>query len=335
MNFVNEDIITLNRVSITNLLQEIGPDEARDEIIKGLLASQKSISSKYFYNPEGSRLFEEITSLEEYYPTRTEMGILNRIAPALMKQYAGFDIIELGSGDPSKISVLLGAAAELSADSIHYMPLDISQAAIRASSEALVDQYPNINIEGYAVDFISQFDLVKRKRPALICFFGSTIGNFEWDQALELLRNIRRQMKEEDVLLMGMDLVKPESVLHAAYNDSRGVTAAFNRNILSTVNTLIESDFHAEDFDHLAFFNHEKSRIEMYLVANRDLLIQSPHIPGGLSFRKGESIHTENSHKYSQHHISEIVSATKLELKQSHRDEKGWFALSEFRTAGH
>jgi L-histidine N-alpha-methyltransferase len=262
------------------------------------------------------------------------MGILERIAPALMKQYAGYDLIELGSGDSSKISILLEAATELSADSIHYMPLDISQEAIRASAEFLVDEYPNINIEGYAVDFISQFDLVKRERPALICFFGSTIGNFEWDQALELLRNISRQMKEEDVLLMGMDLVKPEPVLHAAYNDSRGVTAAFNRNILSTVNTLIESNFQMEDFDHLAYFNQEKSRIEMYLVANRDLLIQSPHLPDELSFRKGESIHTENSHKYSQGHISELVSATKLELKQIHSDEKGWFALSEFRKAG-
>jgi len=334
MNFVNEEIITQNRVYITNLLQEIGPEEARDEIIAGLCANQKSISSKYFYNPEGSRLFEEITTLEEYYPTRTEMGILNRIAPALMEEYAGFDIIELGSGDSSKISILLEAASEFSVDSIHYMPLDISQAAIRASSEALVEKYPNVNIEGYAVDFLSQFDLVKRERPALICFFGSTIGNFDRDDSLELLRNIGRQMKTGDVLLLGMDMVKPEPVLHAAYNDARGVTAAFNRNILNTVNALIESDFQAEDFDHLAFFNREKSRMEMHLVAKFDLHIHSPCLQKDLHFKKGESIHTENSHKYSQRQISEIVSATKLELKQIHSDEKGWFALTEFQSIG-
>lgn len=334
MNFVNEDIISLNRISITNLLQEIGPNEVRDEIIAGLCANQKSISSKYFYNPEGSRLFEEITTLEEYYPTRTEMGILNRIAPTLMKEYAGYDIIELGSGDSSKISILLGAASELSIDSIHYMPLDISQAAIRASSEALVDKYPNINIEGYAVDFLSQFDLVKRERPALICFFGSTIGNFDRDDSLELLRNIGRQMKTGDVLLLGMDMVKPEPVLHTAYNDARGVTAAFNRNILNTVNELIESDFQAEDFNHLAFFNREKSRMEMHLVAKSDLHIHSPYFQEALHFRKEEKIHTENSHKYSQSHISEIVSATKLELKQTHLDDQGWFALAEFHSKG-
>lgn len=333
MNFVNEDIITLNRVSITNLLQEIGPHEVRDEIIAGLLAGRKSISSKYFYNPEGSRLFEEITTLEEYYPTRTEMGILNRIAPALMKEYAGYDIIELGSGDSSKISILLGAATELSTDSIHYMPLDISQAAIRDSAEDLVDKFPNINIEGYAVDFIAQFDLVKRVRPALICFFGSTIGNFDWDDSLKLLRNISRQMKAEDVLLLGMDLVKPEPVLHAAYNDAHGVTAAFNRNILNTVNEIAQTDFRPGDFDHLAFFNQVKSRMEMHLVANRDLVIHSPFLQEALSLNKGESIHTENSHKYSQQHIREIVSVTKLELKQIHSDEKDWFALAEFKSA--
>jgi L-histidine Nalpha-methyltransferase len=334
MNFVNEDIITLNRVSITNLLQEIGPNEVRDEIIAGLRASKKSISSKYFYNPEGSRLFEEITTLEEYYPTRTEMGILNRIAPALMEEYAGYDIIELGSGDSSKISILFGAATNLYGDPIHYLPLDISQAAIRASAENLVGKFPNINIEGYAVDFISQFDLVKRDKPALICFFGSTIGNFDWDDSLELLRNISRQMKPEDVLLLGMDMVKPEPVLRAAYNDARGVTAAFNRNILNTVNDMIQSDFKTADFDHLAFFNQVKSRIEMHLVARRDLIIQSPFLPEGLSFKKGEAIHTENSHKYSQRHIREIVSTTGLQLKQTHSDDKGWFALTEFKTTG-
>ncbi len=334
MNFVNEDIITLNRVSITNLLQEIGPDEVRDEIIAGLRASKKSISSKYFYNPEGSRLFEEITTLEEYYPTRTEMGILNRIAPALMEEYAGYDIIELGSGDSSKISILFNAAANLSDDPIHYMPLDISQAAIKASAEDLVDKFPNINIEGYAVDFISQFDLVKRVRPALICFFGSTIGNFDWDDSLELLRNISRQMKPEDVLLLGMDLVKPEPVLHAAYNDALGVTAAFNRNILNTVNDMIQSDFQIADFDHLAFFNREKSRIEMHLVARRDLHINSPHLQEALSIKKGESIHTENSHKYSQDQIREIVSATGLQLKHIHSDENDWFAITEFKSRG-
>ena len=331
MNFVNEDILTLNRISITNLLQEIGPEEVREEIIKCLTAERKYISSKYFYNQLGSELFEEITGLDEYYPTRTEMSILKRIAPGLMNAYKGFDIIELGSGDSSKISVLFNAASGDYPEQIHYLPLDISQSAIRSSAEELVKTFPNINIDGYAVDFTSQFELVGRDRPALICFFGGTIGNFEWDASIELLQNIGRQLKRGDILLLGTDLVKPEPLLHAAYNDARGVTAAFNRNILNTVNALIQSDFREDDFDHLAFYNQEKFRMEMHLVARRELEVSSAFLSRPLVFQKGEAIHTENSHKYSAMHIREMAAASGLELIHSHTDERGWFALSEFQ----
>jgi len=333
MNFVNEDIVTLNRISITNLLQEIGPDEVSAEIVAGLLADQKTISSKYFYNSNGSLLFEEITRLEEYYPTRTEKGILRQIAPSLMKQYSSYEIIELGPGDHSKISILLNAATGLKQSSIRYLPLDISQPAIRSSAESLVTAFPNLHIEGYAVDFFSQFEPIQRKKPALICFFGSTIGNFEWNDSLELLWNISLQMKKGDVLLIGMDLVKPEAILHAAYNDARGITEAFNKNILNTVNDLINTDFQTEHFDHLAYFNKNKSRIEMYLVANRDLNVHSPFFNEDLNLKEGESIHTENSHKYSPRHIQEIAETTGLQLNHTHTDEQGWFAVTEFQKA--
>ena len=331
MNFVNEDIVTLNRISIINLLQEIGPDEVSAEIVAGLKAEQKSISSKYFYNSEGSLLFEEITRLEEYYPTRTEKGILKQIAPSLMGQYGGYDIIELGPGDHSKISILLNAAAGMNLASVHYLPLDISQPAIRSSAESLVTTFPNLHVEGYAVDFFSQFGPIRREQPALICFFGSTIGNFEWADSLELLRNISLQMKRGDVLLLGMDLVKPEAILHAAYNDARGITETFNKNILNTVNDLIHADFQTEHFDHLAYFNNEKSRIEMHLVANSDLSVHSPFFNEDLLLKEGETIHTENSHKYSSGHIQEIVEVTGLQLNQTHTDERGWFAVTEFQ----
>ncbi len=333
MNFVNEDIVTLNRISITNLLQEIGPDEVKEEIIAGLTAQKKHISSKYFYNKAGSELFEQITALEEYYPTRTEMSILKRIAPGLMNAYKGFDIIELGSGDSSKISLLFHAASGDYPEQIHYLPLDISQTAILSSAEELVKTFSNINIDGYAVDFTSQFELVGRDRPALICFFGGTIGNFEWETSIELLQNISRQMKRGDILLLGTDLVKPEPLLHAAYNDARGITAAFNRNILNTVNEMIQSDFREDDFDHLAFFNEEKFRMEMHLVARRELELTSPFLSMPLVLQKGEAIHTENSHKYSARHIREMAAASGLDLIHTHTDDRGWFALSEFRLA--
>jgi L-histidine Nalpha-methyltransferase len=331
MNFVNEDIITLNRVSITNMLQEIGPEEVISDIVTGLQAAQKTISSKYFYNGEGSILFEEITRLKEYYPTRTEKSILKKIAPGLMEQYGAYEFIELGPGDHSKISILLNAASGLEQKSLRYLPLDISQTAIKSSAENLVSTFPNLYIEGYAVDFISQFEPIRRENPAMICFFGSTIGNFEWADSLELLRNISLQMKKGDVLLLGMDLIKPEAVLHVAYNDPRGITAAFNKNILNSVNDLIKSDFQTSDFDHLAFFNKEKSRIEMHLVANKEVSVRSPHFIEDLQLKEGEAIHTENSHKYSTRHIQEIVEVSGLKLNQTHTDERGWFSLTEFQ----
>lgn len=331
MNFVNEETVTLNRVSITNLLQEIGPDEVVTEIVGGLQAQQKSISSKYFYNKEGSILFEEITRLKEYYPTRTEKGILKQIAPDLIKKYGSYEIIELGPGDHSKISILLNAAVGLDLSSIRYLPLDISQAALQSSAEELVSAFPNLHVEGYAVDFLSQFGSVNRERPALICFFGSTIGNFEWDTSLELLQNIGKQMKSGDVLLLGMDMLKPEPVLQVAYNDARGVTEAFNKNILNNVNDLIQSDFNPDDFNHLAFFNEEKSRMEMHLVARKDLVIHSPHFNSDLQFLYGETIHTENSHKYDSTHIQGIEEASGLKMNHTHTDERGWFALTEFQ----
>ncbi len=331
MNYVNEDTVSLNRISITNLLPEIGPEEARGEIIEGLMARQKRISSKFFYNKEGSLLFEEITRLKEYYPTRTEKGILRQIAPDLMNRYRAYDLVELGPGDHSKISILLHTRAALNLPSTRYLPLDISQPAIRNSAESLVSTFPNLLVEGYAVDFLSQFDPIRRKQPSLICFFGSTIGNFEWEESLLLLDNISSQMKKGDALLLGMDFIKPEPVLHLAYNDARGVTEAFNKNILTCINDLIRTDFRKGDFDHLAFYNNEKSRMEMYLVANKDISIQSPLMQGGVMMSKGETIHTENSHKYNVEHISEIAEFTGLQLHQIHTDELEWFAIAEFR----
>lgn len=331
MNFVNGETISRNRISITNLLQEIGHEEVVAEICAGLNSRQKSISSKYFYNKRGSLLFEEITRLKEYYPTRTERGILKQIAPGLMKQYRDYEIIELGPGDHSKISVLLAAASDLNYDRIHYLPLDISQPALKSSALELVEIFPELYVEGYAMDFLSQFELLKRERPALICFFGSTIGNFERDTSLELLQNISRQMKTGDILLLGMDMVKPEHLLHTAYNDARGLTKEFNLNILSSVNDLIRSDFDAGDFDHLAYYNRELSRIEMHLLVKKDLVVSSPYFDKELELEMGETIHTENSHKYSQDDIHEIADNTGFRLNHIHTDARGWFSLPEFQ----
>jgi L-histidine N-alpha-methyltransferase len=331
MNFSHQETLTRNRLSITNLLQEIGHEEVVAEIVAGLESGQKSISSKYFYNKRGSLLFEEITRLKEYYPTRTEKAILKQIAPGLMKQYGDYEIIELGPGDHSKISILLSAAADLEKGNIRYLPLDISKPALNNSAQELVRMFPELHVEGYAIDFLSQFELLNRERPAMICFFGSTIGNFERETSLELLMNISRQMKQGDILLLGMDMVKAESVLHLAYNDSRGVTREFNLNILNSVNDLIQSDLNTDDFEHLAFYNREKSRIEMHLVAQGDIVVHSPFFDQDILLEKGETIHTENSHKYNAGHVREITAKTGLRLNHTHTDSREWFSLMEFQ----
>ncbi len=334
MNFVEEIATVQNRFSLTNLLPEIGEDEMRKEILAGLAASPMTISSKYFYDAAGSSLFEEITHLDEYYLTRTEKEILNRVAADLMTSYAGYDIIELGSGDSSKISILFSALDGAYREPVRYLPLDISQSAMTESALGLTGKFAQVTVEGYLLDFTSQFGLVRRKNPAMICFFGSTIGNLEWESALELLGNLSRQMKPGDVLLLGMDLLKPEEVLHAAYNDAGGLTEAFNRNILNTVNDLVQSDFNPETFDHLAFFNREKSRMEMHLVSNRNQAIRSPLFEKDVWMKTGEHIHTENSHKYTLGHMEEIARVTGLKVRRIHTDMQEWFAIVEFRKEG-
>jgi len=324
MNFHTGNILTNSKVKITNLLPEIGIEDMRAEIVQGLTSERKYISSKYFYNEAGSRLFEEITLLPEYYPTRTEKRILKSVAPALMDSLIGYDIIELGSGDCSKISILFRTLPENPGRLIHYLPMDVSHSAILKSARGLSRYYPDLVIEGYVVDFTTQFNMIRRDNPALICFFGSTIGNFDHKISRELLSNISKHMKKGDALLLGMDLVKPQPILHAAYNDEQGLTEAFNKNILLSVNDIINSNFNPDEFKHLAFYNNNMSRIEMHLVANTDISIGSPFFPEDLVFKRGESIHTENSHKYTDTDIREFARAAGLDHKNTFTDKNSW-----------
>ena len=246
-----------------------------------------------------------------------------------MNKYTSYDILELGSGDCSKVAILISSVPE--AGEVLYLPLDFSESAIKESAIGIVQAFPKVEIEGYVVDFTSQFDLIRREKPALICFFGSTIGNFERADSLKLMQNISSNMKEGDVLLLGMDLVKEEAVLHAAYNDEKGVTEAFNKNILETVNTILEADFDPNDFEHFAAYNQEKARMEMHLVAAKDMSIHSRYIASDLTIKKGERIHTENSHKYTPKDIHEIAEAAHLNISNIHTDDKNWFALVELQ----
>ena len=262
-------------VTITNFLQEIEPEEVKSEILSGLASRQKQISSKYFYDEKGSILFDQITNLEEYYPTRTEISILKSYASRLTNIFRGKTIIELGSGNCTKISILLDAVPEDVLSTLTYIPVDVSISAITESCGMLSKRFPELKIEGMVADFFHQLDLIPSSAPKIICFFGSTIGNLTPTQTCQFLKDIRQQMRSGDQLLIGMDMVKNKELLENAYNDSKQVTAAFNKNILLTVNTLVGTDFNPVDFEHLAFFNEKESRIEMHLRATKDLIYQN------------------------------------------------------------
>ncbi|MDX1285857.1 MAG: L-histidine N(alpha)-methyltransferase, partial [Draconibacterium sp.] len=276
MNFEEVGILQKNRATIKNLLPEIGIEQARAEIINGLVSEKPFISSKFFYDEKGSQLFEEITKLEEYYPTLTEKKILREIAPELMNRNSSFEIIELGSGDCSKISILLDAVENQNLENLRYIPVDFSKSAIEDSANELAERFPNLEINGYVADFTNQIGLVPHsEKPRIICFLGSTIGNFSKKESIDILINLSKGLLPGDSLLVGFDMIKDERILYSAYNDAKGITAKFNKNILNVVNHIMKTNFDSEDFEHLSFFNKEKLRIEMHLLANRDCLITS------------------------------------------------------------
>ena len=240
------------------------------------------------------------------------------------------DIIELGSGDSSKISFLLDSIPAGRLGSVLYIPVDVNQAAIEGSTKILIKTFPGLQIHGVVADFEQQLNLIPGERNRLICFFGSTIGNFSREEALRFMTDLGRIMHPGGMLLLGVDMVKDRDVLEKAYNDSAGTTEKFNRNILHVINELAGTDFEPDLFDHVAFYDEERFRIEMHLKATRDMEISSPHLNGSITIRRGEAIHTENSHKFTHRHIDDLASAGGLEIQSIFTDRNGWFSLVQF-----
>jgi dimethylhistidine N-methyltransferase len=266
------------------------------DVIAGLTDNPKRLGAKYFYDAAGSQLFEEITRLPEYYPTRTEMSILRRDGARIMGELApGTALVEFGSGSTAKVRVLLDAAPTLAA----YVPVDISAEFLGAEATRLQDDYPHLKVLPVAADFTSLFELPPqvRGRPLVGFFPGSTIGNFEPHEADAFLRRAARILGPSSRFIVGADLVKDERVLNAAYNDAAGVTARFNLNVLHRINRELGADFDFAAFAHRAFYNAARSRIEMHIES---LTRQKIHVARRtIPFRAGETIHTENSYKYT------------------------------------
>jgi L-histidine N-alpha-methyltransferase len=312
---------------VDNFLLKLGRDAVVQGIVDGLTSPKKHISCIYFYDAVGSKLFEQITRLPEYYLSRMEKRLLGEAALHVCNELKDIDIVEFGSGDCSKISILLEAVPSRFLRSVRYIPVDVSQSVVEESAAILVSTFPGMSIHGVVADFMKQLDVIPKGLKRFFCFLGSTVGNLSEEDAAGFFRLLGEAMRTGDLLLLGADMVKSRDVLEKAYNDSEGVTAAFNRNILNVVNNVANTNFRPEAFEHVAFYNDKLSRIEMYLRANEDVVVESPIIKEPIVIGKGESIHTENSHKFTHAYIEKFASAAGLEIQHIFSDEKKWFFL--------
>jgi dimethylhistidine N-methyltransferase len=276
---------------------------ARD-VLAGLASDRKWVPAKYFYDEEGSKLFEKITQLPEYYPTRTETRILEDNGAAIVHHFpTGAALIEFGSGSSIKIRIVLAAADKLAV----YVPVDISAEFLAAAAASLQKDFPRLSVLPVAADFTRPFSLPLsvQKRPRVGFFPGSTIGNFEPREAENFLCHAARMLGRDAALIVGVDLVKDMKILRAAYNDASGVTARFNLNLLARINRELGADFDLDLFEHSAVFDNELSRIEMHLVSRKR---QCVSVCGKVvEFEAGETIHTENSCKYTLESFSSLA----------------------------
>lgn len=297
----------------------------RADVLHGLRAPKKELPCKYFYDEAGSALFEQITELEEYYPTRTELGIMERHAAEMAKMLGPRCLlIEYGSGSSLKTRHLLDRMRHPAG----YVPIDVSGEYLRRSAQALGDEYPHIDVLPLCADFTRPLILPACPTTArrVVYFPGSTLGNFTPEAALALLRQTAGLCGRGGGLLLGIDLRKDPRVIEAAYNDHGGVTAAFNRNILVRINRELGADFDIEQFAHRAFYNAPQGRIEMHLVSRREQVVRV----GGVSFyfAVGESIHTENSHKYSLPVLTELAETAGFAVERVWTDERQYFSVA-------
>lgn len=298
-------------------------DRFRADVLAGLSGPRKRLPAKYFYDAAGSRLFDRITAQPEYYPTRTELGILRARAGEMAARCGPRCLlIELGAGSLTKVRLLLDRLDRPAG----YVPVDVSGDHLRAAAAALADDYPALAVVPVAADFTGPFALPGVPAARRVVFFpGSTIGNFDPPAADALLRRVVRLVGPGGGLLLGIDLRKDVAVLERAYNDAAGVTAAFNRNLLVRINRELGADFDPAAFRHAAFYDRDRSRVEMHLVS---AAAQRVHLGGAaVDFRAGESIHTENSYKYDVAEFAGRAGACGLRLADSWTDARDYFAV--------
>jgi len=298
------------------------------EVRTGLLSRPKQLPCKLFYDDRGSALFEEITRLPEYYLTRTELEILQeRSQEVAMASGSPGSIVELGAGTATKTGTLIRAFARRQMR-LKYFPVDISAAALSNANRRIRDECPGVVVQPVIADFSRGFgflrDIVGRK---IVLYLGSSIGNFDWNEAIAMLGSVGEQLSPGDSFLLGTDMVKSPSILVPAYDDSQGVTAEFNKNILLRINREFNADFDVHAFLHIAEWNPHRSRMEIYVESARAQAVHLHSLGLRVEFAQGERIHNENSYKYSMGMVESLLCAAGFKLKQSWFDKREWFGL--------
>lgn len=295
------------------------------EVLSGLRKPQKELPSKYFYDERGSNLYERICTLDEYYIPRTEAIIMETHIEEMIELLGSHVIlIEYGCGNCTKTRILLDNLPDLAA----FVPIDISREQLQCVADKLASSYYGLEILPVCADYTGHFELPAPKRVGdriVVYFPGSTIGNFDPIQARDFLERVAGVCGPGGALLIGVDLKKDPAVLHNAYNDQEGITAAFNLNLLERINRELNADFQREWFQHRAFYNPEEGRIEMHLISQRDQVVNLGNV--GIPFAEGESIWTESSYKYNLDEFEQLAAAAGFRVERAWTDERQWFSV--------
>jgi L-histidine N-alpha-methyltransferase len=325
--------ISTDRFVIHNLIHTDARASFAEDVRGGLSSDPKRLFPKYFYDPLGSQLFDAICLLPEYYLTRAENEILARHADEIVKEVDGHDIslLEMGSGSASKTRLIIESLLRRQSELL-FIPVDISASALETSSRVLLQSYPSLRIRAYASDYYDGLAALAEEQRAstLALFLGSNIGNFDEDESHTFLRALRRVLRAGDALLLGADLRKPSDILEDAYDDSLGVTAAFNLNQLARINRELDADFNLRAFRHHVIYNEEVGRVEVYIESLREQSVSIGKLGMEIRFREGERIHTENSYKYDLEGLSHLAQETGYTRARTWLDEHERFSSNLF-----
>ena len=298
------------------------------DVLEGLSRQPKSLPPKLFYDAQGSALFEQITCLPEYYPTRTEAAILASHAEEICSRFGrNVSVGELGAGTATKTRILLRSLLRRQF-SVNYFPLDVSDAALYLAKDEVERELAAVNVHPQVGDFEDLTFLGRQAPPRVVLYIGSSIGNLELEDAVSLLQNIASHLASGDHLLLGVDLVKDSDVMHAAYNDSAGITASFNKNLLVRINRELGGHFEPDAFCHVSFWNEASSRIELHLESTCPQSVRVDALDTTLQFYQGERIHTENSYKYTVECLEQLLRRGGFEVEHIWTDPDRWFAVS-------